>query len=104
MLCLNASTRITNIKNNIAFGCWLSDRAFIRIFDPFFSTKDPGEGTGVGLATIFQILQKMSRRIEVRTQPQEGTTFSIYIPRYTDKKKKLPDSPPGPSASVTTLS
>ncbi|MBW2095449.1 MAG: HAMP domain-containing protein [Deltaproteobacteria bacterium] len=50
------------------------------IFDPFFSTKKEGEGTGLGLSVSYNIIKKLGGRIEVKTQPGYGTCFSIFLP------------------------
>lgn len=52
-----------------------------RIFDPFFTTKPVGEGTGLGLSISFGIVEKHGGTITVKTAPDEGTTFTVALPR-----------------------
>jgi PAS domain S-box-containing protein len=52
-----------------------------RIFEPFFSTKEAGQGTGLGLSTVFGIVKQSAGIITVRSAPHEGTAFTIYFPR-----------------------
>jgi two-component system cell cycle sensor histidine kinase/response regulator CckA len=53
-----------------------------RIFDPFFSTKELGSGTGLGLSTVYGIVKQTGGFIFVDSRPGQGATFEIYLPRY----------------------
>ena len=61
-------------------GHGMDDETMARMFEPFFSTKDPGRGTGLGLSTAYGIVQQLSGSIRARSALGEGTEFEVYLP------------------------
>ena len=70
-------------------GSGIPPEALQHIFEPFFTTKEVGRGTGLGLAVTYAIIKRHGGRIDVKSEPGQGTVFSVYLPQargdaYTD--------------------
>ncbi|HNV72231.1 MAG TPA: ATP-binding protein, partial [Candidatus Ozemobacteraceae bacterium] len=82
-------------------GQGISTSLLEKLFQPFFTTKEQGKGTGLGLATVFGIVSQNQGQIKVSSTPGRGTTFSLYFPRST---ASLPAATPTPTAETRPVS
>ncbi|HEY7635395.1 MAG TPA: PAS domain-containing protein [Gemmatimonadales bacterium] len=86
-------------------GCGMDREEQSRIFEPFYTTKEPGKGTGLGLSTVYGIVKQSGGFIWVYSEPNQGATFKVYLPRVYEALDVVPPSPPAsaPARGVETI-
>jgi signal transduction histidine kinase len=84
-------------------GAGISPEVLPRIFDPYFSTKAPGEGTGLGLSVVYGMVTSLGGTVRVESQVGHGTCFELVLPLKSAEQAMAPSVPP-PSAQGTERS
>jgi PAS domain S-box-containing protein len=76
-------------------GCGMSKETLARLFEPFFTTKGVGQGTGLGLSTIYGIIRQNHGCITVESAPGQGSAFHLFLPRHNGSHNVEPAKDPG---------
>jgi|GEM_PF-5708805 len=77
-------------------GCGMDAATLAQVFEPFFTTREVGQGTGLGLSTVYGLVRQHEGTIEVYSEPNKGTIFKIYLPVIERAATSVGDRIDGP--------
>ena len=75
-------------------GCGMPPEMLDNVFEPFFTTKESGKGTGLGLAMVYGVVRQNQGFINIYSEPGQGTTIKIYLPRHLAKATETAEQKP----------
>jgi two-component system, cell cycle sensor histidine kinase and response regulator CckA len=84
-------------------GTGMSAETAEHLFEPFFTTREPGKGTGLGLSIVHSIVTDLGGTIHVESEPGHGATFTMYIPQAGTEVARSASSDPVPRAPAATV-
>lgn len=84
-------------------GRGMDSETLSHVFEPFFTTKDKSKGTGLGLSTVYGIVKQSGGTISASSQPDQGTTFKIYLPGFQAKPDPLDHHPSDAPRGTETI-
>lgn len=79
-------------------GAGMDEDTLARVFEPFFTTKPPGEGNGLGLSMVYGFVRQSGGEVQIRSQPDSGTTVALLLPVHAHGGAEEPASEPAPTA------
>jgi CheY-like chemotaxis protein/two-component sensor histidine kinase len=82
-------------------GCGMDDETRSRLFEPYFTTKEPGRGSGLGLASVYDVVTQCGGQISVTSDAGAGSTFKIYLPRIPEGERPAEPLAPPPAPAVS---
>jgi len=97
-LVIDTARQDDNVRLRVSdSGCGMMPDVVERAFEPFFTTKASGEGTGLGLATVYGIVTQASGSVSIASRPGVGTTVSVLLPFGADEHPAAAEQPDRPS-------
>ncbi|KQU76930.1 MULTISPECIES: ATP-binding protein [unclassified Rhizobacter] len=79
-------------------GCGMTPQVLSQVFQPFFSTKPAGSGTGLGLSMVYGFVRQSGGHVKIYSEPGQGTSVKVYLPRAHDAEAQV-DAAPHPAAT-----
>ena len=81
-------------------GCGIPAELLERVFEPFFTTKPEGQGTGLGLSMVYGFVKQSGGHIKIYSEPGQGTTVRMYLPRARAQEDVETDIDTGPQPAA----